>query len=268
MKLSFIAPIHYLKEVSVLGSIQFFLGHLFDHPVYRDYYNLCKDSGAYTMVDNGVVETGEPIDAEQLIKLAVDLRPSELIGPDYRDEADRTLRALEEFIPEFRDQCRGIKLMGVAHGKTFSEWIDSYKALTQMDVDVIGIPYRLCFGGPIHASHWAINRYKALKFIHSNLCSGIEYHCLGLNTLDELRTLSCHSWVRSCDSTFLFMQTAKHGVLFDPRSNLVKASTDSLDFECIVDDYTIKLIRTNAFYLKFLAGDTDPMILGGVDVDR
>lgn len=260
MRLAFIAPIRHLEDISSLGSIAFFLGHLFEDPAYLHYFQKCKEEGKYTIIDNGVVEKGEPLPAEQLVELAARLKPSEIIGPDFRDDKDKTLEALESFIPLFKKECANIKLMGVVQGATFGEWIDCYKAITRMSVDVIGIPYRLAFGNPLDnpssAFIWMRNRLRALTFIHSNMAGGREFHCLGWNTLDEVfRIAQMFPWVRSSDSTFLVTQSVKHGLFFRAGPVLYKSPTDSLDFNAFLTEEQIQTIKRNAYYVKAIVGD-------------
>ena len=99
---------------------------------YGDFFKCQADLGSYVMMDNGVVETGDPLPMDHLLDLASEYHISEIIVPDVIGDReanhDLALRSLEHY------SSQGIKgfsvktppnLMVVPHGKTLIDWGDS-----------------------------------------------------------------------------------------------------------------------------------------------
>ena len=62
MRFAFICPIRYLDEITSLGTIKLCLAHLLELPAYSSYFKTSRENGDFIILDNGVVERGEPLD--------------------------------------------------------------------------------------------------------------------------------------------------------------------------------------------------------------
>lgn len=95
------------------------------------------------ILDNGVVELGEPLEFEQLWKAASVVFPDYIVCPDIQYDAEATLQATAVWCEEYhsRSDFGAVKpaLMGVAQGKSAAEAIKCAERLRDF-TDAIGIP--------------------------------------------------------------------------------------------------------------------------------
>ena len=124
-----IASIVQTPHLALLKSetYQMALAHLLaDDRAYRSFYRNQSDCGSFVLMDNGVVETGEPMPMDDLLRLATEIKASELILPDRIRDREGTLDASREayktYLQEFHGLGHRLRAMLVPQGETLTDW--------------------------------------------------------------------------------------------------------------------------------------------------
>ena len=172
MKVATILPTNYLDIIED-RPYHMALAHLVGKDQeYTEFYRQQAEKGNYVILDNGVIETGKPMNIMQLVTCAKKIAADEIILPDVFQDDEATLNNACEAIPIARHELPGVKLMAVPQGKTLEEWVDCARMLLEMDIDVLGIPKVLT------KMAGRDGRLMALLEL-GNLLRGIEVHLLG-----------------------------------------------------------------------------------------
>ena len=158
---------------------------------YREFYQAFP---GYKILDNSLIELGDAVNLQRVLKAAQEIDAQEIILPDVFQEGDATIEAVMYSIHELRSlgEIDRYKLMAVAHGRTVEEWVSCFNALSTIpEIGVIGIPKitaKLQPGGR-----------PALESIWGN--SPKEIHLLGLwYAFGELDSYMRPDRIRSVDT--------------------------------------------------------------------
>lgn len=103
--------------------------------------NLAKQ-GAFVMLDNSAVEMGQPEPIDSYVAKAIAMKASEIVLPDYFQDANRTLEASKACIELARDLGYAGQFMGVPQGATAAEWLRSAFEMLQLGVHCLGVSRR------------------------------------------------------------------------------------------------------------------------------
>lgn len=184
MKFSFEVPIHSLKHFDKQQDYLFILGHQLTNKTYYDY---CKNSNKFKVLDNGGYELGESIPADQLIQYAIEINADVVVIPDKLFDKKRSKQLEKKFFKLYDKQKCSFRLMKVVCGSNIKEYLNSLIEVARDDrVDVIGISQS--------RSMIAIN----LSFVMLHLIDGCEgsidkpIHLLGCSSPFEL--IEANKW--------------------------------------------------------------------------
>ena len=206
MKLAHIVPI---PDLDLIKDNEIFmaLAHLaLKDENYRKFYADRAAEGKFVILDNGTAE-GSRVEFDQLYRMIHEIQPHEVVLPDELHDQCKTLTLAEDFMDymEIVDGGSEVEYMLAAQGDTLDEYIEC-----AIDGgNLLGIQ---TIGASKFMSNKGIDRAEFLiKLIQANERIGVkvDYHVLGLNSLDELETLlSLKGKVRSIDTCFaaLFAQ--------------------------------------------------------------
>lgn len=257
MRFAFICPIRYLDEITSLGTIKLCLAHLLEVQSYSSYFKASRENGDFIILDNGVVERGEPLDAETLYSLVEELRPQEVVAPDVLHDADETVRRTLDFVKNFPPDLRTLtRIMGVVQGQTLGAMMECYETIKDV-VDVIGVPFACDFETKSQialSQQRAMNRLSFLSWLRRQ--SDVKaVHCLGMNSVSEALAISKLKFVRSMDSSFVWTHT-RHAGFFWMLPNVNKIPSVKFDpFEVVSDESYIIDVKRNVYFIKALVGD-------------
>jgi len=109
---------------------------------YADFYLAESRRGAYVLLDNGVVETGEAMPISDVLEIARRIEATEVILPDSIGNSGKTqFLALLSLLFARLDAHAATdrRLMAVPQGKTPEEWRDCLLELLTLPIDTIGI---------------------------------------------------------------------------------------------------------------------------------
>ena len=108
--------------------VQMSLAHLMEDEEYAEFYRRRNGRWTYVIMDNGVVETGVPMPPDRLLDLWERLQVNEMIAPDAINDAQESIRLLDEFLSTMSNRQysthRFPSVMFVPHGSSYSEWMD------------------------------------------------------------------------------------------------------------------------------------------------
>jgi hypothetical protein len=92
----------------------------------------------FIIMDNGLIETGQPTDPESLREAAEAVEADCIVLPDVLGSYDKTIKAVKASLSEMRQT--GYPLMGVIQGRTWNEvdYISAY--YKDIDVKFLAIP--------------------------------------------------------------------------------------------------------------------------------
>ncbi len=154
--------------------------------IYTEYYKNEQLRGATIIMDNGACELGKSLDGESLLKAINAIKPDILVLPDSLDNGHETIQLSSAFIRNYSKYLSGIKLMGVAQGKTKEEWISTLKHfIDNKKVSMVGISNT----DAVFSNHEnEFSRYKTIGYLSElKILDGTkQVHILGLGNSGHL----------------------------------------------------------------------------------
>lgn len=141
MKIAVIVPTPHLDLIAD-RDYQMCLAHLVaDDRVYRKFYRDQAEQGHFVLMDNGVVETGHPMEIDRLLRLAMEVRATELVLPDtIRDAKQSIADAIDSLLHiHSRGLHKILRVMAVPHGRDLADWDWCLSKMLSLPVEAIGI---------------------------------------------------------------------------------------------------------------------------------
>ncbi len=131
-----------LKRKGVLGNYHLLLAHdvVAQKELYREIFDGTQAGNMFIIMDNSVIELGEPVAPEVLEEANSIVPTSVTILPDYIGECERTIGSCTIATQKWAQKGLG-PFMAVPQGKTLNEFIDCATALKSLPgVEAWGIP--------------------------------------------------------------------------------------------------------------------------------
>lgn len=161
---------------------------------YLNYYKLLHRDGHFIILDNGAAEMGKSLDFGQVLDVAADLQPDEIVMPDVLGDYGDTLRQTAigcTAVPENK------RLM-VPQGEDWIEWGKCLTEMIRLGCATIGIAkrYEALAGGRLRALE---------KFCRADV--HVNVHLLGCyqDPIEEMqRVMGVYPWVRGIDTAAPF----------------------------------------------------------------
>ena len=194
MKVAHIVPVDF---PIISTGYHMILAHLLKNPIYKLKY---KNARGYKILDNSIIELGNAIKIQDILKLADGIEFDELILPDALNDGKKTVELAKEAIHFLNTTGYTFKLMAVPQGKTIEEWIKCYKELLQLPIDTIGInklTHNLLGSRESWCDYLYQNNYIDTKY---------DYHLLGLpSNIIEIKHQTKHKWIRGLDTCAAYL---------------------------------------------------------------
>ncbi len=204
MKIAIISTTKNL-DISLDGDFMFCLAR----QAYEDsnYKKFFMNSGKDIYLDNSVHED-EQLSLDDFVDLAIDMKVHSVFIPDTMRDKKQTLEKFYQFKHTYYKLLKekGITMIGVVQGNTMKEIEDCFCEFNNSkEIDKIAIPFDLI---PIHFTNDKYlnnfyNRMHILQFLTSTLSIDKKIHCLGMNTILEMKILMSYPHVESCDSKLI-----------------------------------------------------------------
>lgn len=135
MKVSTILGIPYL-HMEEDNDYHLCLAHLLANKTYQDFFKQKSRRGDMVMMDNGVVETGLPMEWSLLNELAYEVEAVELVLPDRLCNKDATLQSGKSALRSWNGDH---DLIAVPQGRSLEEWRECLLEMLNWPVETIGI---------------------------------------------------------------------------------------------------------------------------------
>lgn len=137
MKFSFEIPIHSLEKLDSEQDYLFILGHHLENQKYFDY---CKNSKKFKILDNSAYELGESIPPKKLLEYAILLNVNVIILPDKIYDLKRSEQLEKIFFDELTKTKYKFKLMKVVCGDNIDEYLENLiKSAKNKKYDILGL---------------------------------------------------------------------------------------------------------------------------------
>lgn len=216
------APVSLMNEVQQVTDYDYALSVCFDKvDGYYDFFKRAIKNGRWVLLDNGIFEEGVPMDADKYADYIVNLQPNEYVVPDALEDANTTVSNFDKWILDFGD-IPGRRI-GVAQGKTFSEFIECYKFMADK-ADKIAISFDYSFYINELTDHtdgnkwerYSIGRKLAIEYLRRvNLLKNSKpHHLLGVSLPAEIeyyKRVGLNSIIESFDSSNPVVHAIKRG---------------------------------------------------------
>ena len=204
-------PVQMLEESREFNDYDYALVHIFEKC--QDYYDFYKESirlGRKVILDNSAYELGKPFDVELYREYIDMLQPTEFILPDYRDDAQKNLQAINIWNLENPD-LKGLTI-GVVHGKNYKEFCQNYMDIAPV-VDKIAFSVEGWFKdyAVFRGIPYDLSRITILKKMVSDgvIYESRKHHILGALSPTEYNRLVDFKWIESADTS----NPVLHGLL-------------------------------------------------------
>ena len=207
MKIAFITGMNYL-DLMKEGDIAFALAH--QVLINKEYANYFINSKQYKIIDNGAAELGKSIEPEELLRAARMINADEIWCPDKLYDKKETLNLTKNFLTKMTEEDnKRFKLVGLAQGRTMSEWIDCYEQMLEMpEISVMAISkYSVeCFREICGNDDFSVCREACVMYLDSNDLIKKPLHLAGANCrwINEIKFMKKFPFVRSTDSNIPF----------------------------------------------------------------
>lgn len=221
---------------------------------YRAFFKRKVAEGAWVTLDNGAGDH-ETVTREQVLYIARDLQPSELIPLDILFNSKETIDNLEWTIVQMKNDMflKHIEILACPQGENLSEWLDVYKRmLNNPNVDTIGmsklaIPYAMSGvkGGDVNIAR---DRNKMYAMLKQNDLLGKPLHFLGAGEPWEFEAYRNDPLVRSTDSCFSIWGGMNNQRFDNPDYERIPTPKDY--FDRTIDSASMSHIYSNIDHMK------------------
>lgn len=221
---------------------------------YRNFFKARVAEGAWVTLDNGAGDH-ETVTKEQVLEIAIDLQPSELIPLDILFDGKQTLENLKWTIKAKSKipSLSNVEIFACPQGKDLDEWLEVYTwMLDSPDVDTIGmsklaIPYVIS-GIKFGDVGIAKDRNEMFKILDNQGLIYKPLHFLGAGEAWEFEMYKGNEFVRSTDSCFTVwggMNKQRFGT-----EDYERIPTPHTYFDMLIADDCMDDILHNIEYMK------------------
>ena len=205
----YVIPPNNHLELMKQGDRYFCLSQIYlRNEEYRNFFKARVAEGAWVTLDNGAGDH-ETVTKEQVLEIARELQPSELIPLDILFNGVETYKNLLWTIDEMQKDplLKDIEVFACPQGKDLNEWLELYETLLDMpEVKTIGmsklaIPWVMS-GVKFGDVGIAQDRNDIFKILKNQGLLGKPLHFLGAGEAWEFDLYKGEEFVRSTDSCF------------------------------------------------------------------
>ncbi len=108
-----IVPIPHLESQLYRSGYEMALAHLVPDPDYAAFFWGCSSRGDHVILDNGVIETGQPLDVLRVLAAAKLIGATEMVLPDMLNDDIATLRLGSDALERLGEVDTQIQLMAI-----------------------------------------------------------------------------------------------------------------------------------------------------------
>ena len=221
MRVATILAIPYLNRAQE-DTYHLCLAHLLADKTYATFFREKARRGDLVMMDNGVVETGLPMEWPLLVELAKEMEISELVLPDRILNASETLKHGEKAVKDWEaHDGYGFDLIAVPQGNSHDQWYACCQEMLHWPVKTIGISK--------FVGNFTNSRADLFEASPDLINSDKDIHMLGcLSVSDEVRDVEARfpGRIRGIDSGIATICTQANKRLQDVEGGRVDIPLD------------------------------------------
>lgn len=240
-------------------GIQMALTHLVESDpfdMYVDNYRAMKQLFRdYIILDNSLIELGGAVDPKRLLDAAKKINADEIILPDVFQGGMESLHVTMKAAKYCQDS--GYRLMGVAQGKTNSEFADVFRELIHCDyIHTIGIPKVASTlpGSDGKSRNHILSVLYDAGLLQEAQFEGKEIHLLGAWTVEDFSfSYVFREFIRSIDSVLPNWETYNGRDISSENYRMAGRTTGKVVHEKLaIPKMALKLENNNIKYVKEL----------------
>ena len=135
MLVSHEVPKTLLNDSLKFNDYDYFLIHqIINFKEYKDFFNVSKKLNRRQILDNSCYELKESFDFDKFADFVKELKPSEYLIPDCFNDKEKNLELFDKWMTKYSN-LEGTKIVTL-HGKTISDFIESYKYFDKYNVKI------------------------------------------------------------------------------------------------------------------------------------
>ena len=205
----YVIPPNSNKELMDLGDRYFCLSQIYlRDEEYRNFFKQRVAEGKWVTLDNGAGDH-ETVTKEQVLEIARELQPSELIPLDILFNSSETLSNLEWTIEQMDNDplLKDIEIFACPQGESLAKWIYTYNQIrnnprvSTIGMSKLAIPFAVS-GVKFGDVGIAKDRNTIYKFLEAQGLITKPLHFLGAGEAWEFDMYTDNPLVRSTDSCF------------------------------------------------------------------
>ena len=251
----YVIPPNSQMELMKKGDRYFCLSQIYlKNAEYRAFFKARVAEGSWVTLDNGAGDH-ETVTKEQVLEIARELQPSELIPLDILFDGKSTLENLKWTIKQMAHDplLKDIEIFACPQGKDLREWVILYNDMLNMpEVKTIGmsklaIPWVMS-GVKFGDVGIAKDRNKLFEFLKRGNLLRKPLHFLGAGEAWEFEMYKGEEFVRSTDSCFTVwsgMNNQKFGT-----DEFERIPTPHDYFDRVMTEEQLQLALHNIQYMK------------------
>lgn len=219
MKFAHIVPVSNMEAIAD-QEYSMYLTHLVEK--YMNYTKIAKANNGYKILDNSLIELGDAVNLDRIIRAAYMIGADEIVLPDKFLNGTETIRRVTNALDELTKlrELGNFKLMAVVHGSNVEDWCKCFDYLNNIkEIDVLGIP-------KVTSTLHPAGRYEFVKFAIDNTHK--EIHLLGMwSSLIELFYYRGYGrFIRGVDSCLPALIASKNQAF-----SYIRSKGETLDLE-------------------------------------
>ena len=267
IKIAHEAPIDIFEEVQRFTDYDYALVHLLEqNPRYRDTFERAIKRGREVILDNSIFELEEAFEADRFAQWVERLKPTWYIIPDALEDSKKTIQQAVDFKKNYPNLPG--KSIGEVQGKNYVEIVDCYKAMIDLNVDMIAISfdysyYTQIIPHPNRYVSWMLGRVKLLGDLLTDgfIDQSKPHHLLGCGLPQEFSFYknANYKWIYSLDTSNPIVHALKE-IEYGSDGLWSKESQklhELIDVD--IEDININLVRTNIQKFRWFTNGQTPI---------
>ena len=243
MLVSHEVPKTLLNDSLKFNDYDYFLIHqIINFKEYKDFFNVSKKLNRRQILDNSCYELKESFDFDKFANFVKELKPSEYLIPDCFNDKEKNLELFDKWMTKYPN-LEGTKIVTL-HGKTISDFIESYKYFDNYNVKIA-----FNFAETMFKDFGSLSegRKKVFKDLLPVINQNKKHHLLGCYLPQDFEFFKNFSFIETIDTSSPIcsaFELKKYPISEKPKITIDEVQNTVPTIEIM------KLINYNTFYFK------------------
>lgn len=197
MLVSHEVPKALLNDSLKFNDYDYFLIHqIINFREYKDFFNVSKKLNRRQILDNSCYELKESFDFDKFADFVKELKPSEYLIPDCFNDKEKNLELFDKWMTKYSN-LDGVKIVTL-HGKTISDFIESYKYFDKSNVKIA-----FNFAETMFKDFGSLSegRKKVFKDLLPYINQNKKHHLLGCYLPQDFEFFKNFSFIETIDTS-------------------------------------------------------------------